>query len=128
MYANDIYLMAHTGTAMQNLLDVCHNLGTENDISFNHLKSSVNMGSETLRFVNETNYFRFTFCNLNKDDKDILRQMRYVYARSNRLLRMFNNCSIDVKIGLLNSYCTSLCCSYKFCRWNTRKRILVKFE
>ena len=58
---------------------------------------SVNIGSEPLRFVTETKYLGFTFCSLNKDDKDILRQMRSVYARSNRILRMFSHCSIDVK-------------------------------
>ena len=78
---------------MQNLLHVCHNYGTTNDILFNPLKSvcivykpkyyklfcpSVNIGSEPLRFANETKYLGFTLCNLNKDDKDIIRQMRSV--------------------------------------------------
>ena len=49
---------------------------------------------------------------MNKDDKDILRQMRSVYARSNRILRMFSHCSIDANIVLFNSYCTLLYCSY----------------
>ena len=39
LYADDICLMAPTGTAMQNLFDVCHNYGTANDILFNPLKS-----------------------------------------------------------------------------------------
>ena len=114
MYADYICLMAPTATAMQNLLDVCHNYGAANDILINPLKSvcivykpkycklfcpSENIGSEPLRFVNETKYLGLTFCSLNKDDKDILRQMRSVYARSNRILRMFSHCSIDVKIG-----------------------------
>ena len=91
MYADDIFLMAPT--SMQNLLDVCHNYGAANYILFNPLKSvcivyklkyyklfcpSVNIGSEPLRFVNETKYLGFTFLNLNKDNKDILRQMRHV--------------------------------------------------
>ena len=54
----------------------------------------------------------FTFYNLNKDDKDMLRQMRSVYARSNRILRMYSHCSNDVKLVLPNSCCTSLYCSY----------------
>ena len=127
MYADDICLMAPTGIAMQKLLDVCHNYGAANDILFIPLKSvcvvytpkyyklfcpSVNIGSEALRFVNETKYLGFTFCSLNKDDKDILRQMRSVYARSNGILRMFSHCSIDVNIVLFNSYCTPLYCSY----------------
>ena len=141
MYADDICLMAPTGTAMQNLLDVCHNYGSENDILFNPLKSvcivykpkyyklrcpSVNIGSERLQFVNETNYLGFTFCSMNKDDKYILRQMRSVYANSNRILRMFSHCSIDVKIVLFNSY--ALPCNVPICGQNTRKRLLVKFE
>ena len=54
----------------------------------------------------------FTFYSLNKDYNDILRQMRSVYARSNRILRMFSHCSIDVKIVLFDSYYTPLYCSY----------------
>ena len=38
--------------------------------------------------------------------------MRSVYARSNRILRMFSHCSIYVKIVLFNSYCIPLYCSY----------------
>ena len=69
---------------------------------------SVNIGSEPLRFVNETKYLGFTFCSQNKDDKDIPRQMRSVYARNNRILRLFSHCSIYVKIVLFDSYCTPL--------------------
>ena len=35
---------------------------------------------------------------MNKDDKDILRQMRSVYGRSNRIFRMFSHCSIYGKL------------------------------
>ena len=38
-HADDICLMAATGTAILNLIDVCHNFGTANDILFNPLKS-----------------------------------------------------------------------------------------
>ena len=115
--------MAPTGTAMQNLFDVCHNYGAANYILFNPLKyvcivykpkyyklfcPSVNIGSEPLRFVNETIYLGYTFCSLNKYDKDILRQMRSVYARSNSILRMFSHYTIEVKIVLFNSYYTPL--------------------
>ena len=39
MYADDIFLMAPTGIAMQHLLEVYHTYGTANDILFNILKS-----------------------------------------------------------------------------------------
>ena len=87
MCADDKCLMAPTATAMQNLLDVCHHYGAANDILFNPLKSVciVYKWKYYQLFVNETKYLGFTYCSLNKDDKDILRQMRSVYARSNRI-------------------------------------------
>ena len=42
----------------------------------------------------------------------MLRQMRCMYAKTNKLLRMFGHCTVDVKIALFNSYCTSLYCSF----------------
>ena len=59
---------------------------------------------------------------MNKDDKNVLRQMRYVYARSNMLLGMFIHCSIYVNIVLFNCYCTSLYCSYL---WTEYKKTSV---
>ena len=67
---------------------------------------------------------------MNKDGKDILRQMRYVYARSNRILCMFSHCSIAVKIVLFNSYCTPLYCSYLWMEYKktTFSKLRVAFN
>ena len=50
--------------------------------------------------------------NSNGQDDDILRQMRNLYIRSNKLLRTFHYCSSDVKLELFKSYCTSFYCCY----------------
>ena len=47
-----------------------------------------------------------------QNDDDMLRQMRTLYIRSNKLLRTFYHCSIDVKLELFRSFCTSFCCCY----------------
>ena len=47
-----------------------------------------------------------------QDDDDMLRQMRTLYIRSNKLLRTFYHCSIDVKLELFSSFCTSFYCCY----------------
>ena len=39
MYADDICLLAPTASAMQSLLDVCYEYGTDNDTKFNPIKS-----------------------------------------------------------------------------------------
>ena len=49
----------------------------------------------------------------------MLRQMRLLYAKSNKLLRTFSHCSTDVKITLFQSYCTALYCPYL---WNDYKK------
>ena len=100
---------------MQTLLDVCYEYGIDNDILFNPIKSvstifklkvyklylpAVFIGSDTLKFVKESKYLGFTFSDSKSDDCDMLRQMRLLYAKSNKLLRTFSHCSMDVKITL----------------------------
>ena len=141
MYADDICPMAPTGITMQNLLDACHNNGAANDILFNPLKSvcivynpkyyklfcpSVNNGSEPLRFVNEMKYLGFIFCNLNKDDKDILRQMRSDMC----VVIGYIVCLVIAVLMYKLFYLTviALPCTVSICGQNIRKRLLVKFE
>ena len=68
--------------------------------------STVFIGQEALKYVSESKYLGFTFIDSKCDDCDMLRPMRSLYTKSNRLLRIFSNCSIDVKVTLFQSYCT----------------------
>ena len=134
LYADDICLLAPTASAMQTLLDVCYEYGIDNDIVFNPIKSvctvfkpkayklylpTVFIGSDDLKFITESKYLGFTFSDSKSDDCDMLRQMRLLYAKSNKLLRTFSHCSTDVKITLFQSYCTALYCPYL---WNDYKK------
>ena len=134
LYADDICLLAPTASAMQILLDVCYEYGIDNDILFNPIKSvctvfkpkayklylpTVFIGSDALKFIKESKYLGFTFNDSKSDDCDMLRQMRLLYAKSNKLLRTFSHCSTDVKITLFQSYCTALYCPYL---WNDYKK------
>ena len=35
-----------------------------------------------------------------------------MYDKSNKVFRMFNHCTVDVKLLLIKSYCTSFYCGY----------------
>ena len=48
---------------------------------------------------------------------DIARQLKYLYASSNVILRKFASCSISVKIQLLESYCINFYCSSLWCNF-----------
>ena len=57
-------------------------------------------------------------CNDMRDDRDIMRQCRQIYAQGNILVRKFNMCSNAVKITstLFRTYCSSLYTSQLW--WN----------
>ena len=73
---------------------------------------TVSIRTERLTYVNTVKYLGFVFCENKKDDEDMLKQMRSLYAKSNKVIRMFNHCTVDVKLLLIKSYCTSFYCGY----------------
>ena len=115
MYADDICVMAPIAIALQMLLDVCFEYSIANDLLFNPVKSvcivfkpcrftlyctTVSIGIEPLTYVNTVKYLGFIFCKNNKDDEDMLKQMRSLYSKPNKVIRMFNHCTVDVKLLL----------------------------
>ena len=88
------------------------------------------IGSDALKYVAESKYLGFSFCDSKQDDNDILRQMRTVYAKSNTLLRTFSHCSTDVKVTLFQSYCTALYCPLLWSDYkkSTFRKIRVAFN
>ena len=64
------------------------------------------------RYVNTVKYLGFVFCENKKDAEDMLRQLRTLYAKSNKVIRMFNHCTVVVKLLLIKSYCTSFYFGY----------------
>ena len=98
MYADDICLLAPTAIAMQQLLDICN---VANNITFNPLKSvclvfrpvkyklfcpRVHIGSAQLEYVYDAKYLGFMFCENKKDDYELLRQLRTLYANSYKII------------------------------------------
>ena len=69
---------------------------------------------------------------MNVQDEDMLRQMRTLYIRSNKLLRTFYHCSIDVKMALFRSFsfCTSFYCCYLWTAYkkSTFSKLRVAFN
>ena len=58
--------------------------------------------------------------NLN-DNKDIERQLRNFYGKSNMLLRTFSSCSYAVKLQLFMSYCGSMYTAFLWCDFTKRQ-------
>ena len=61
---------------------------------------SFRLDSNILEYISRTKYLGFVFNTNAQDDEEMLRQMRTLYIRSNKLLRTFHYCSTDVKLEL----------------------------
>ena len=108
MHADDICLLAPSALGLQKLLDVCYNFSQCNDVVFNSLKSVymvfrpkryklfcpiVYLHLDRLNRILQTKYFGYFLSEDQSDDEDIAKQMRTLYIRSNKLLRMFSYCT-----------------------------------
>ena len=112
-------LVSPTFIGMQRLVDVCHVAAMKEDLIFNPLKSSLlvlgkrksaesgqilKMNNETVSNAKQVKYLGSLLRNDLKDDDDIMRVCRYVYALGNSLIKGFGMCSKGVKIKLFKVY------------------------
>ena len=63
-------------------------------------------------YVNEFKYLGHIINNDERDDKDVLREVRAMFTRTNILARRFSLCSVSVKIALLDCFVSA------FMEWN----------
>ena len=141
MYADDICLMAPSPAALQKLINICYDFSLQNNLTFNSSKSfcmvfkprlyklscpRFYMNNEKLDYTDSIKYLGFTFSSDKKDDNDMLRQMRILYTKSNRLLRLFHCCSTDVK--LLYFVVTVLIFIAHFCGLIIRSLLIASLE
>ena len=125
---------------------MCGNYGLEHDIRFNSKKSAVIifrnsfvkdftfpsyvMNGESIMEVPFVKYLGHVISADMKDDLDIMRQCRQLYAQGNALARRFHMCSDNVKVTIFRSYCSSLYTSqlswkYKF---SSIKKLYVAYN
>ena len=120
--------MAPCAIVLQELINVCYQYTCSNeiDLNFNATKSfcvaftpkhyklllpSLFTNSLSILQSDSIKYLGFIFTsNNNCDDSDILKQMRMLYCRSNRLVRLFNKCSKPV----LLEFCRTLGVSARY--------------
>ena len=70
-----------------------------------HLAFKLN--GEDIKDVNSVKYLGHIIYSDSKDDKEIMRQCRQLYACGNVLFRKFYMCTNDVKIKLFSTFCSS---------------------
>ena len=127
-YADDLVLMCPSHRGLQELLETCMKYASEHDIKFNSKKSvilvrrstllknvtipSFVLGEEKLTEVNDVKYLGHFISSDGKDDKDMTRAYRQLYAQGNSLIRKFHMCTENVKVKLFTTYCSQLYCAH----------------
>ena len=125
--------MAPSPAALQVLINICSQFSEDNDLTFNPNKSmcmvmkprkyklscpSVYIDTTEISHVDTAKYLGVIISHDLSDDTDMKRQLRSVYARANTLIRKFTKCSLEVKLTLFKSYCTSTYCSHLWANYS----------
>ena len=124
IYADDLVTMSPSSAVLQQLLRFCSQYGVQYDIKFNPKKSvvmiartkedmklkfpSFSLGDQVLGVEGKVKYLGHIIRDDLRDDDDVLRQCRKLYAQANMLAQRFSKCTDDVKMALFRAYCTPL--------------------
>ena len=133
-YADDLVLLCPSASALNDLLDICFLFAKGNYIIFSIIKTEcmcicptsvklstlpdIIIGGNIIKYVE---FFKYLGHILNvkfKDDDDILKEMRNLYARGNTIVRLFKNTDDEVKIRIFKCFCYPVYCSSMWSRYN----------
>ena len=143
-YADDLVLLSPSPHGLKKLIQECEKYACSYGMKFNENKSVVvNFISKrfkvkpTAKFYmngsvmkSDTSYqYMYLGHNISynlNDDEDIKRQLRYLYGKSNMLLRTFGSCSYAVKLQLFMSYCGALYTASLWCNFTKKQYRLLE--
>ena len=103
---------------------MCENFGENNDMLFNASKSAImffksnyiphfnipyfSLNGNSINVVDKFKYLEHFISENHSDKEDIERQRKKLYAQGNSLIRKFHMCTLDTKLVLFNTYCSSM--------------------
>ena len=123
-YADDLVLLCPSHWGLQELLVECEEYALEHDILFNTKKSVVmvrrckllksanvkpfKLNKDVLTEVQEAKYLGYFLTADGKDERDMKRATRLLYAQGNSLIRKFHMCTEKAKMRLFTTYCSQI--------------------
>lgn len=125
-YADDICLLTTSISSLKKLLKICEEYACSHDLTFNPSKSVcqlfgdfsydetrplVKLCGKSLQWQETVRYLGFDMNCRNRDEDEMLRRRREMYAMINQLHSRFYMCSKDVKLYLFKTYFSSVYCS-----------------
>ena len=134
LYADDLVLLCPSAKGLQKLIHHCEQYGIEHDITYNSTKSAImifkcdllkNYTSKEFYLNEELIPIRSSYKYLGhilqddlRDDLDIDRQRKKLYAQGNSIFRKFYMCSEETKVLLFKMFCSPLYTSQLWCNYS----------
>ena len=122
---------------MKKLLNECETYAFKYGMKFNENKSVIfnfkgcrfkanpsaklYLNGSLMRTDMSNTYLGHIINNNLSEYKDIERQLKKFYGKSNMLLRTFGSCSYAVKLQFFMSYCSSMYTAFLWCNFTQRK-------
>ena len=113
MFADNLCCFAPSIHGLRKLVRICEKYALGHVINFNPDKTvgmyfpspllkltiqpTVSINGSSIKFVSDTKYLGVYLNQRAEDDKDILRQVRYLYCAANSARSKFHRCSNDIK-------------------------------
>ena len=133
VYADDMVLIASSIHAMKKLIKNCTHYANDHHIIYNTKKTkfmcfkpkfysdvefpSCSLLGKPIKHVDTEKYLGVMISNNCKDEDDIRRQMRCIYAMGNTIIRHFRFCSENVKVCIFKTYMSNLYCCALWTRY-----------
>jgi len=135
MYADDTVLLAPSPYALQELILCCERFAENNELVFNPKKTKfmcfkpsskselhvpkLRINNTEIEHVTQQCYLGVMISDDCMHDVAINKERKLLYARGNRLIRLFKHCSDQVKVLLFKTYCSNLYCAALWCNFKT---------
>jgi hypothetical protein len=135
LYADDSVLLGPTPKSLQKLIDLCEDYASKYELSFNIKKTKVmcfkpkeladiyvpdfTLNGNKIDLVSSHTYLGVIIDDSSRDNDDLFRQTKAIYARGNILVKKFSSCNVDVKARLYKAYCSSFYCSQLWSSFST---------
>ena len=145
MYADDLILIFTSANGLRRLTNICEEYASAHDIVYNSKKSKIlsrrngnckglsydfEVNSSAIKEYHKVTYLGHILTSDMKDDEDIMRQCRSIYAIGNAMARTFHMCFETVKTKLFKTYFYGL---YTYALWwnftkSSKKKLNVAYN
>lgn len=125
-FADDVVLLTTSIVALKVLLKICEKYAKEHDLTFNPTKTVcqvfcdhgfdstmplIKLCGKTLQWKETVRYLGFDINCHRRDEEELVRRKRELYARANLIRNRFSSCSLSVKKFLFKTFFSNIYCA-----------------